>query len=186
MKDGRFWVGKEMEKDVFRLVAGVRQTKKIFWVPMRNRTVDLWIPRSDALPQSHRDSIVSEAFYEICVWHLSLFLYQTQSLSSFLFYKQTWRYRHRWIADPSSINERVSYMTCVLSSSWQDEKHLLLLLNRFLKSVERIMQNSSERLNCSFLWKTTGNHPVVTYLSPNWMDSTNFKRCYCLTDRRVY
>ena len=72
-------------------------------------------------------------------------------------------------------------MTCVLSRSWQDEKHLPLRLNRFLKSVDRIMQNSSERLNCSFLWKTTEN-PVVTYLSPNWVDSTNFKRCYCLTD----
>ena len=31
-----------------------RGTKKKFWVPMRNRTSDLRIPRSNALPLSHR------------------------------------------------------------------------------------------------------------------------------------
>ena len=40
-------------------------TKKKFWVPMRNRTSDLRIPRSDALPLSHRDSTVSEVYYEV-------------------------------------------------------------------------------------------------------------------------
>ena len=38
------------------------------------------------------------------------------------------------------------------------------------------MQNSSERLYCSFLWKTRGNHQSETYLSPNWMGSRNFKQ----------
>ena len=33
-------------------------TEKQFWVPMRNRTSDLWIPLSDALPLSHRDSMM--------------------------------------------------------------------------------------------------------------------------------
>ena len=33
-------------------------------VSMRNRTSDLRIPRSDALPLSHRDSMVSEIYYE--------------------------------------------------------------------------------------------------------------------------
>ena len=33
-------------------------------VSMRNRTSDLRIPRSDALPLSHRDSMVSEVYYE--------------------------------------------------------------------------------------------------------------------------
>ena len=47
------------------------------------------------------------------------------------------------------------------------------------------MQNSSERLYCSFLWNTRGNHQSVTYLSPNWMGSRNFKQRYCLIDRRV-
>ena len=32
---------------------------------MRNRTSDLRIPRSDALPLSHRDSTVSEVYYEV-------------------------------------------------------------------------------------------------------------------------
>ena len=40
-----FELGKEIEKDVFCLVTG---TKK-FWVPGRNQTSDLRIPRSDAL-----------------------------------------------------------------------------------------------------------------------------------------
>ena len=37
---------------------------------MRNRTSDLRIPRSDALPVSHRDSTVSEVYYE--VHHLTI------------------------------------------------------------------------------------------------------------------
>ena len=39
---------------------------------MRNRTSDLWILHSDALPLSHRDSMVSKVYYEIrmtCVLH---------------------------------------------------------------------------------------------------------------------
>ena len=33
--------------------------------PLRNRASDLRIPRSDALPLSHRDSTVSEVYYEV-------------------------------------------------------------------------------------------------------------------------
>ena len=32
---------------------------------MRNGTSDLRIPRSDALPLSHKDSTVSEVYYEV-------------------------------------------------------------------------------------------------------------------------
>ena len=39
--------------------------KEKFWVPMRNRASDRRIPRSDALPLSHRDSTVSEVYYEV-------------------------------------------------------------------------------------------------------------------------
>ena len=46
-----------------------RETKK---VPMRNRTSDLRTPRSDALPL--RDSIVSEAHYEVQVRHAACVL----------------------------------------------------------------------------------------------------------------
>ena len=42
-----------------------RGTKKKILSPMRNRTSDLRIPRSDALPLSHRDSTVSEVYYEV-------------------------------------------------------------------------------------------------------------------------
>ena len=55
----------------FHLVMSVGQKKK-FWVPMRNRTSDLWISHSDALPLSHRDSMVSEVCYKVhmtCTLH---------------------------------------------------------------------------------------------------------------------
>ena len=55
-----------MEKDVFGLVASVGETKNSE-SPIRNRTADLWILRSDAPPQRHRDFIVCEAHYEIRV-----------------------------------------------------------------------------------------------------------------------
>ena len=48
-------LGKEIEKDVFP--RHKHETNKKFWVPMRNR-----IPRSDALPLSHRDPRVSEVY----------------------------------------------------------------------------------------------------------------------------
>ena len=56
-----FKIGKEKEKGVFRLVTIVGQRKKF---PMRNRTSNFRIPRSDALPLSYRDSMVSNALYE--------------------------------------------------------------------------------------------------------------------------
>ena len=39
--------------------------KEKFWVPMRNRALDRRTPRSDALPLSHRDSTMSEVYYEV-------------------------------------------------------------------------------------------------------------------------
>ena len=66
-----------VKKDVCHLVTSVGQRKKIPWgievkVPMRNRTSDLQIPSSDALPLSHRDSMVSEVYHKVhmtCVQH---------------------------------------------------------------------------------------------------------------------
>ena len=52
-----FKLGKEMKKDVFRLVTSV--------VPTRNRTSDLRIPRPDVPPLGHRDSMVSMAYYVV-------------------------------------------------------------------------------------------------------------------------
>ena len=59
-----FELGKEIEKDVLS-TRHERGTKKKFWVPMRNRSSDLLIPRSDALPLSHRDYTVSEIYFEV-------------------------------------------------------------------------------------------------------------------------
>ena len=58
-----FELGKEMEKDVFRLVTSVGQRKILSPHEESNlRPSDL---RSDALPLSHRDSTVSEVYYEV-------------------------------------------------------------------------------------------------------------------------
>ena len=44
----------------------------IFVLSMRNRTSDLRIPRSNALPLSHRDSTVSAIYYDV---HMSRVLH---------------------------------------------------------------------------------------------------------------
>ena len=59
-----FKLGKEMEKDVFSS-RHERVTKINFWVPTGNRTSDPEILRYDVLPLSHRDSKVSEVYYEV-------------------------------------------------------------------------------------------------------------------------
>ena len=71
-----FKLGKDMKKDVFRLVTSVGQK---FWVPTKNRTSDLRIPGSDALPLSHRDSTVSEVYYEV---HMTRVLHTARISSS--------------------------------------------------------------------------------------------------------
>ena len=48
-----------------------RGTNKKFWVPMSNPTSDLWIPSSDVLPLSYRDSMVSEVHNKVHIWHTS-------------------------------------------------------------------------------------------------------------------
>ena len=79
-------------------------TKKKFWVPISNRTSDLPIPRSDALPlMSHRDygergirrsevrflMGTQKFFFFPCSWqeekYPSLFLYRAQNLPYLLF-----------------------------------------------------------------------------------------------------
>ena len=74
-----FKPGKDIKKDVFSS-CHERGTKKKFWVPTKNRTSDLRIPGSDALPLSHRDSTVSEVYYEV---HMTRFLH-TARISSLI------------------------------------------------------------------------------------------------------
>ena len=53
-RDGKFWARLRNNERYFSS-CHERGTKKKFWVPMGNQTSNLRIPRSDALPLSHRD-----------------------------------------------------------------------------------------------------------------------------------
>ena len=53
-------LGKQIEREV-RSVEQRKNSEAL----VKNRTSDLRIPRSDALLLSHRDSVVSEAHYEV-------------------------------------------------------------------------------------------------------------------------
>ena len=64
-----------------------RESKKTFWVPIKNRASEIRIPRSGALPLSHKNSTVSEVSYEV---------YMTHTIS---------KHDAIDIADPSSMQE---------------------------------------------------------------------------------
>ena len=74
---------------------------------MRNRTSDLRIPHSDALPLSHRDSSVSKVYYEV---HMTRVLHTARisNVNSVMF-----------------LGLRIFFF---VSYSLQDEKHLSLFL----------------------------------------------------------
>ena len=55
-------------------------TRKKFWLPMRSWTLELQIPHPDALPQSHWDSVVRKAQYEVHTWHTAIFLFCLQNM----------------------------------------------------------------------------------------------------------
>ena len=57
-------LGKDIKEDVFRFVTSDERRKNI-WFLTRNRTSDRRIPRSDALPLSHRDLTACEIYYEV-------------------------------------------------------------------------------------------------------------------------
>ena len=57
-----FKLGKEIDKDIFW---SCRERKTNEKVPMRNRTSNLRIPLSNALPLNRRDSTVNEVYYEV-------------------------------------------------------------------------------------------------------------------------
>ena len=55
---------------------------------MRNRTSDLRIPCSDALPLSHRDSTMGKAHYEVHIRHAScILLGSAMSIASYFVYR---------------------------------------------------------------------------------------------------
>ena len=58
-----------IENDVFSVLLRVWDKENIL-SPMRNQTSDLWILCSNALPPSHRDSMVSKVCYKVHVTHV--------------------------------------------------------------------------------------------------------------------
>ena len=63
-RDGKLWARERYRGRCFSF-CHERRTKKKIWFLMRNRTSDRRIPRSDALPLSHRDLTACEIYYEI-------------------------------------------------------------------------------------------------------------------------
>ena len=90
---------------------------------MRNWTSDWRIPRSDALPLSHRDSTVSEVYYEVHITRV-LPTARISNVDGVMFVIR--------------IREMVSFELCQeikkdffrVPRSWQDEKHLSLFIYR--------------------------------------------------------
>ena len=75
-----------LEKDVFS-PCHKRGSEEKFWVPMTNQTSDLWIPCFNALPLSHRDSMVSSRSITKFIWHTSyIMLGSTKSIVIFSCY----------------------------------------------------------------------------------------------------
>ena len=70
VQDKKMWlpvndVQAKIQREMFFVLSRAWDKEKKIWVPMKNRTSDLRIPRSDALPLSHIDSTVSEVYYEV-------------------------------------------------------------------------------------------------------------------------
>ena len=82
-----------------------RGTKKKFWVPMRNQTSDLRISRSDALPLSHRDSTVSEVYFEV---HMTRVLHTARisNVDSVMFVDGNKRDGKFWARLVTSVGQR--------------------------------------------------------------------------------
>ena len=74
-----FELGKEIEKDVFSS-CHERGTMKKFWGPMRNRTSDLRIPRSEYL---HKN-LTTKQQHNLCFWSKNKFLTTKAKTSTFV------------------------------------------------------------------------------------------------------
>ena len=74
-----FELGKEIEKDVFSS-CHERGTMKKFWGPMRNRTSDLRIPRSEHL---HKN-LTTKQQHNLCFWSKNKFLTAKAKTSTFV------------------------------------------------------------------------------------------------------
>ena len=69
-KDGKFLsLVKQQRRMFFSSYTSMGQRKK-FWAPIRNWTSDHQILHSDALPLSHRDSMMSKVHDEVQIWYM--------------------------------------------------------------------------------------------------------------------
>ena len=74
---------------MFFVLSRVWDKERILTVPMRNRTSDLRITRSNILPLSHRDSAVSVVYFEVLV-RFSLVCMIVRSLTFISFSLSYW------------------------------------------------------------------------------------------------
>ena len=81
-------MGFSLEKYVF-VLSRAWNKERILTVPMRNRTSDLRITRSNILPLSHRDSVVSVVYFEYLV-RFSLVCMIVRSLTFISFSLSNW------------------------------------------------------------------------------------------------
>ena len=84
VQDKKMWlpvndVQAKIQREMFFVLSRAWDKEKKIWVPMKNRTSDLRIPRSDALPLSHIDSTVSEVYYEV---HMMIHVLHTARISN--------------------------------------------------------------------------------------------------------
>ena len=108
-------------RKIFFIVSWAKEKKKV-WDTNRNQTSDIQFPCSDALPLSHRDSMVSEVCYKVhmtCILHTArvsnvngiMFVNKIRKtlIASLLFYLQTRCYWHCFL---KQFTRRVLYELC--------------------------------------------------------------------------
>ena len=127
--------------------------KKRWVLRMRNQTSDLWIPPSNALPLSHRDSTVSEVFYKVhmtCILHTS----RISNVDSVMFVDRNSRDGKFWAW------KRNKKDVFVLSRAWDKEKILCPHEESNLRPLDSMLQCStteqqtlrSARSITKFIW----------------------------------
>ena len=109
-------------------------TKEKFWVPTRNQTSHLWIPRSNALWLSHRDSMVSKSQYKVHIWHASCILLRSAMSIVSCF--------------ANRIRKTVSFKHGIYFCF-----NLAISLKWYLPKVSKIFIISWETLSGGFKWK---------------------------------
>ena len=160
-------------------------TKKIFWVPKRNRTSDLLIPRSDALPLSHRDYSerngnwnLRSKLRELIIHHATNSSYQSL-YSSFVVFQQIWSSEvvkfnsrfarlvtHQLVSAIRHFQGPKLYLKCVVTLPVCREKCTRKNTTQHVvqqRSCSPRTENSNEILHCVFSHATSpqSQHALV-------------------------